>query len=291
MPIQFTCPHCRAKTQVADQYAGQSGPCAACGKTVTVPYPGSTSSGGGGGIAVTLMVVLGLVVGLMVLCVVGAGALFFVGARSVQTTAVRSRSMNNLKQIGLALHNYHDTHGMLPPAYVTDKDGKKLYSWRVLILPYIEENGLYQQFNKDEPWDSPTNFPLSQRLPMVFRAPNSTRGGGTTDYAAIVGAETIFDPNTVVRMANISDGTSNTIMAVEVKGSTINWAEPRDLEFSKSSFIINAMNDDLGSDNATGCNVLLADGSVRFLKNATPPPILRFMTTKSGSEIVNMDSF
>lgn len=288
MPILFVCPHCKTKSNVADNYAGQSGPCAACGKTVTIPYPGSTSSAGGGGAAMTILIVLGLVFGLMALCVVGGGALFFVSVRGVAGSASRMQSQNNLKQIGLALHNYHDANGAFPPAYVTDENGKPLYSWRVLILPYIEEDALYRQFNLKEPWDSPTNLPLSQRMPRVFQSPNHIGSPETTDYAAFVGPETIFDLKQGVKLNNVADGTSNTIMVTEIKNSTINWAAPQDIDFSKSSFVVNGAANDIGSNNAAGCSVLLGDGSVRFLQTQTPAGTVRSMVTKAGGEIVNI---
>lgn len=289
MPILFVCPHCKTKSNVADNFAGQSGPCAACGKTVTIPYPGSTSgSGGGSGALMTIVIVLGLVFGLMALCVVGGGALFFVSARGVAGSASRMQSQNNLKQIGLALHNYHDVNGAFPPAYVTDENGKPLYSWRVLILPYVEEDVLYRQFNLKEPWDSPTNLALSQRMPRVFQSPMHTGSPESTDYAAFVGPEAIFDPKQGAKLTNIMDGTSNTILVTEVKNSTFNWAAPQDIEFAKSSFVINGAANDIGSNNATGCNVLMGDGSVRFLKTQTPAGTVRSMVTKAGGEIVNI---
>jgi prepilin-type processing-associated H-X9-DG protein len=291
MSILFTCPHCGTKSQVGDQYAGQTGPCAACGKTVTVPYPGSASSGGGGGVMAAVLVVLGIVGVLLVLCIgFGAFGLFFVG-RSAQVASKRMQSSNNLRQIGLALHNYHDQWNCFPPPYVTDKNGNKLYSWRVLILPYIEESPLYDQFNKNEPWDSPNNRPLAMRMPFVFRSPSHVGDPTMTDYAGFVGKETFFDPQAKVSFGQVIDGTSNTLAVVEVKNSSINWAEPRDIDFDKSTFTINAAADDIGGSNPGGCNVLFADGSVQFLKSAIPAVLLRAMVTKGGGEVVDRSQF
>jgi hypothetical protein len=76
---------------------------------------------------------------------------------------------NNLKAIGLALYNYADAHGgTLPPAYVADAHGRPLYSWRVLILPYIEQRPLYDRFHLDEPWDSPNNRTLIASMPFTY---------------------------------------------------------------------------------------------------------------------------
>ena len=157
MAIPFTCPHCGKSSTVDDRFAGQSGPCGACGKSITVPFAGKpyssgppTSGGGGTG--------AGLIIGILAAVLVGGGcvialliALLLPAVQSTRTAARRSQTSNNLKQIGIALHNYHDTYKQLPPPYVTDADGKPLYSWRVLILPFMEQIALYQQWTRTRP--------------------------------------------------------------------------------------------------------------------------------------------
>jgi len=105
-------------------------------------------------------------------------------------------SQSNLKQIVLGLLNYHDTHGRFPPAVVQGKDGRLLYSWRVLMLPYLEEDSLYQEFHRDEPWDSPHNLPLLTRMPRIFAAPRDEGQKiqpGNTFYQVFVGPGTAFE--------------------------------------------------------------------------------------------------
>jgi len=92
-----------------------------------------------------------------------------------RAAAVRSQATNNLKQIGLAMHNYHDVHASLPPAASHDDDDKPLLSWRVHVLPYVEQNELYKEFHLDEPWDSEHNKKLIPRMPVVYRTPNAHR--------------------------------------------------------------------------------------------------------------------
>ena len=82
--------------------------------------------------------------------------------------------INNLKQIGLAMHNYHARHKTFPPAYTVDKDGKPLLSWRVLILPYLEQDALYKEFHLDEPWDSEHNRALIDRMPTTYLCPGGS---------------------------------------------------------------------------------------------------------------------
>ncbi|MDZ7615900.1 MAG: DUF1559 domain-containing protein [Patescibacteria group bacterium] len=102
---------------------------------------------------------------------------WFLPAKSAcREAARRPTGINNLKQIGLALHNYHDCSGCFPPPYVADAEGKPLYSWRLLLLPYLEENPLYERWHLDEPWDSPHNRPLAEQAIGVFRCPSAKFG-------------------------------------------------------------------------------------------------------------------
>src|SRR3954466_9783237 len=84
---------------------------------------------------------------------------------------MRDRAVSNLMPVGVALHNAQDEHGGLPPAVVYGEDGTPLHSWRVLILPFIEEEKLFQQFHLDEPWDSQHNLSLLPRMPATYAAP------------------------------------------------------------------------------------------------------------------------
>src|SRR5262245_40841618 len=136
MPISYSCPHCGKQFSVAEQFAGQTGPCAACGKPITIPaaiggyaYKPQAASGGGGGLAVIAIVLVVLVV----FCGGAGVALLLPAVQAAREAARRAQSSNNLKQIGLALHNYHSVHNTFPPAVVTDASGKPLYSGRVLL--------------------------------------------------------------------------------------------------------------------------------------------------------------
>jgi len=164
--------------------------------------------------------------------VVSAG----IGLPAVQkarNAAARMQSLNNLKQIGLALHNYHDVHGTFPPAAICDKKGKKLLSWRVAILPYIEQDNLYKQFKLDEPWDSEHNAPLSGVAIKTYidpRSPDLTGKFNHTHYKVFTGNGAIFDTLASKKLTQITDGTSNTVMVVAA-GESVPWAKPDDFEF------------------------------------------------------------
>ena len=294
MPISFTCPHCGLQTNVSDEYAGRSGPCAGCGKAVTVPprsqpvpyAPPKSSSAG----PIVLIVVLVL----LLLSVLACGGLFFVWIPvttmpPAREAARRMQCNNNLKQIGLAMHNYHDAHGCFPPAYIPDENGQPMHSWRVLVLPYLEQKPLYDQYNFDEPWDSPQNLALANLVPPVFQCPSDTLvGPSETSYLMIVGPGTVSDGPTASKIREITDGTSNTILVVEGAGCGVPWLEPRDLDAEQLSYLVNDPVDrGIVSEHPEGANLLFCDGSVTFVDAAVEPEEVQAMSTISGGEEVD----
>jgi hypothetical protein len=193
---------------------------------------------------------------------------------------------NNIKQLVLAFHNYHDEHSCFPPAYITDENGRPMHSWRVLIYPYIEGSTALAGYDFNEPWDGPNNRKLASQMPDIFRCPAHSKGAsGETHYVAVVGDETIWRQSKSMSFTEMLDGSTNTIALVEAVDSGINWLEPRDLDFSTMSFTINATGGaSLSSDHPGGCMVALADGSARFLGETMPPETLRALLTASGDE-------
>ena len=153
--------------------------------------------------------------------------------QKVRNAAARMQSQNNLKQIALAMHIYHDAHGSFPPAAICDKKGKKLLSWRVAILPYIEQDALYKSFKLDEPWDSEHNKKFGAALVRVYMDPRLPNGTGATHYKVFLGKETPFDWLQSKKIQDISDGSSNTIMVVAA-GDAVPWAKPEDFEFDST---------------------------------------------------------
>jgi hypothetical protein len=148
-----------------------------------------------------------------------------------QDAARRAMRLNNLKQVGLAMLNYEMTHKVFPPAAICDKQGKPLLSWRVAILPFIEEKPLYDQFRFDEPWDSPNNKGLLDRMPVAYQGQRTQRDGKTT-IMVFTGKDAPFDEGKKLGLADIIDGSSNTIMAVEAgEDKAVPWTKPEDLPF------------------------------------------------------------
>jgi hypothetical protein len=192
---------------------------------------------------------------------------------------------NNLRNIALALQQYHDNHGTFPPAYIADAQGKPMHSWRVLLLPYFDQGNLYKQYRFDEPWDGPNNSQLHSIRPFYYQCPSDTGPRTDTSYFAIVGPQTIWPGANATRMADITDGTPNTIILAEVANSGIHWMEPSDLDASQMSMLINAAKGPgISSGHEKGANVAYANGSVQFLTNKTSPAALRAALTRNGKE-------
>ncbi len=204
--------------------------------------------------------------------------------QKVREAAGRQQSANNLKQIGLAIHNYHDTFGALPQDIV-DKKGKPLLSWRVAILPFIEQANLYNQFKLDEPWDSDNNKQWSQAIVKVFLSPEAKLPEkpewGLTSYRGISGPGAAFDKGKKLTLVNFTDGTSNTILAIETD-ELVPWAKPGDYPFDPKK----ALPKIVPVGGKAVFQALFADGSVRALKANTPEKTLKALFTRDGGEII-----
>jgi prepilin-type processing-associated H-X9-DG protein len=209
--------------------------------------------------------------------------------QKVREAAARMSGQNNLKQIGLALHNYHDTYGHFPSAAPATpngpKDPKKRLSWRVHILPFIEQDNLYKQFKLDEPWDSEANKKAAEAMPRVYMDPRADAPPGTTFYKVFTGKDAMFElSDRGRRITEITDGTSNTIMVV-AGGEPVHWARPDDVEFDPTKPL-----PDLGKAFGGRINVLMGDGSVRLLDlNTLKPDTLKALITHNGGEVIDLD--
>lgn len=204
----------------------------------------------------------------------------------VREAAARAQSFNNLKQIALALHNYHDANGAFPPAAVVDKTGRPLLSWRVLILPYIEQDALYTRFKLDEPWDSPHNKKLIDPMPRVYAMPFPTKAKATeTHYQAFVGKGAAFDLLQGPKLANFTDGTSNTVM-VATAAAPAPWTKPDDMAFDPNADMTRVVGffPDV-------CHAAFADGSVRALRRTIDRKVLTSVITRAGGEVFSADDF
>jgi hypothetical protein len=188
-----------------------------------------------------------------------------------------AEAQNNLKQIGLAMHNYNSTYDGFPAAAICDKKGKPLLSWRVAILPFVEENNLYMQFKLDEPWDSENNKKLIDKMPKLYALPGA-KPDGKTHYRGFHGNGAFFDPVNLSKIAEFTDGLSNTIMVVETAAAST-WTKPDDIEFEPKMEIEKLLRFANGKT-----TVAFSDGSVRSLKRGLGDKTWRLLIQKNDGE-------
>lgn len=195
----------------------------------------------------------------------------------VGEAGTRAQDKNNLKQIGIGLHNYHDTHGAFPGG------GGSQLSWRVHILPFIEQGPLYAQFRLNEPWNSPHNMALIPQMPNMYRRPGSTAAPGKTNYVGIAGPGGMMENGGGKRISAVTDGTTDTILVTEVVDhAAVTWTQPIDYHYDAN----NPMRD-LGGFSG-GFHALLCDGSVRFLPNTIDPQtLLNLFQIADGNPILD----
>jgi hypothetical protein len=213
-----------------------------------------------------------------------AASNFFQEARAVTD---RRSSVNHLKQIGLAIANYEAAnHHFPPPVLYGGKSGRVPYSWRVAILPYLEQQALYSAYNFDEPWDGPNNIKLLEGMPAEYDYQGRGYGKETrTSYFLFSGPDTIFGRGDKPKISDIFDGTSNTLMVVEARRD-VPWTKPEDIPFDP-----NAPPPALGGFTPEGFNAGFGDGSVRYIKHSINPQVLKALITRAGGEVISSDSY
>ncbi len=219
-----------------------------------------------------------------------AAALAAPPIRRFREATRRTRCINNLKLIGLAMHNYHSAHNAFPAAYSAAKDGKPLLSWRVHILPFLDAGELYGEFRLDEAWDSPHNKPLIARMPATYACPSMVKAlavEGKTTYLTPRGPGTLFPGSRGIKIQEVPDETSNTLMVVDVDDSSaVTWTRPDDWPATPPIDLRG-----LGQHHPGGTVGSLADGVVRLIKAKATARIWQLLTTRDGGEAVNWDDF
>jgi prepilin-type processing-associated H-X9-DG protein len=195
-----------------------------------------------------------------------------------------------LRQIAAALNEYEQAFGSYPPAYFADKNGKPMHSWRAIVYSNCDTE-FKAGYRFDEPWDSPNNRKAAAKVgtPNLFSCPKekSPSLSGETSYVAVVGPWTMFPGAKAVSEKDIKDGHGNTILLVEIHHSGIYWTEPGDLDVQQVVGIKSGRG--LSSPHGAGANVLMADGSVQYLENASlTPALIRALLTIDGGEDVTI---
>ncbi len=188
---------------------------------------------------------------------------------------------NSMKQIGLALLNYQIVHDCFPPAYLPDEDGRPMHSWRVLLLPFIDEQTRYDQYRFGERWDSPHNLSLSEPTPRVYQCWADPPVDGSTSYVMVVGPNAFSTGPEGRHVAEFTDGLPSTLAVVEMVDSGIHWMEPRDWDPAGAARPASA--------HPGVFNALFADGAVRSLDEHVAPDLLEATITVDGGEAFDRD--
>lgn len=185
----------------------------------------------------------------------------------------------------MAVASYADKHGHYPPPFTVDADGNRLHSWRVLILPMLEERELYEKIKLDEPWNSPANQQLADQMPSIFAFHGEYSPGLTkTNYLAVVGDRTFWPPTGKRLPKDITDELASTIMVVENQGCEVYWMEPRDLDVD--ALPSNPLDPKGISSKYLHPAVVTADGHLLEFFKQFPSEVLHAMLTINGGEAV-----
>jgi len=236
-----------------------------------------------------VFLVLGIVFFMMVVVVAVLVALLLPAVQQARTAARRTQSKNNLKQIGLAMHNYHDVYSMFPPGGIYTKNDEPYNAWMTSLLPFVEQANLYSQIDVNQPWTAPKNQPIFQSVIPAFLNPNIgpevskvVGGFGASHYA---GNSQVLKNNGSVSFNKMTDGTSNTILAGEVSGGFMAWGDPENRR-DPANGLGTAPNQFGGPAAQRGVQMLLADGSVRFISENINPQTLKALASPDGKEQV-----
>lgn len=210
-------------------------------------------------------------------------ALFLPATRTPREASRRSQCKNNLKQIGIALHNYHEDFGSFPPAFTVDANGRPLHSWRTLILPYADQKDLYETIDLSKPWNDPVNAPAFETPMPLYTCPSAdVEDAFYATSQALVGPDCAFHAAKPSSFKDFADGTSNTVMVVDVTAAmAVHWMDPRD---SARGFFIDPKKEGTVLSHTGGFHVLFGDGSVRFISENVPRETRKGLSTLAGDE-------
>ncbi len=290
------------KTLVSEELSGQSGPCVSCGKTVTIPAAPPAkrkdiapvqSASAPQRIEVRKRRVPRWLVrtGIYVLALVPTAItlIFFLQPFIFKLRSQRDVALckQNLMQIAKALNNYAADYGTYPPAVTYDASGKAMHSWRVLILPYLNERKLYESYDMTKPWDAPENAHMQGRTPSVYISPaNRNIAIGESSYMLVTGTGTLFPPKALPGNPKaVADGADNTILVVETNNRLASWIEPVDLDYAKLPARVGMLGG-IGGSHKEGATVAFVDGHTAFIPNDAAKPVVDGLITPSGGEAV-----
>jgi type II secretory pathway pseudopilin PulG len=239
-------------------------------ETPSAPQP---TTGRRGFRLVELLVVVAMI-GLLIACLLPA-------RRGVSEAGRRTSCSNNLKQIALGLRDYHEIYGCFPPAYTVDAEGKRLHSWRTLILPFVEQKTLYERIDLSKPWDDPANQAAYETTLRSYQCSSVQLPKSHTNYLAVVAADACFPGTKARKLAEITDDPSGTLLVIEVPAErAVHWMSPQD---ASESAILGAMASK-HPPHPSGAQAACVDGSIRFLPAKIKHETLRALISIAGND-------
>ena len=292
MPIACRCFRCGIINEAPDNQAGQTLRCSGCGVELALPGSGEVAAariadrphrGGAGRWWPWLLVIV-------VLLVCGAIATPIVSLILMTLNMSREHQRqytcrSHIRNIASAMLAYEREHGALPPQSVPGPNGKPWHSWRVLLLPYLDEKPLYERYRFDEPWDGPHNRLLHDHAFSVYHCPTDDSDLSRTSYFVVSGPGMMFEPGKRLKSADAADGAGNTVLVIEAAGQNIHWLEPRDLESAQLANQVNASGQpSISSAHPKVAHVALVDESERAIADDADPAAVRAMLTRNGGE-------
>ncbi len=207
--------------------------------------------------------------------------------------AKKTAVQNNLRQLAISMLNFENAHRSFPAAYSSDQEGNRLLSWRVHVLPFLNQGKLYKEFHLNEPWDSEHNKSLIEKMPDVFKHASMKLPVGTTVFLGNTGDDGILseprEPGGEIAAGStgfgkIIDGSSNTVLMIEVNASSaVPWTKPEDLPADAGEIVKKTKGIRVGNSFV----VAMCDGSLRTL-DSDSADLLKSMLTKSGGEVVEI---
>lgn len=309
MPFDFVCPFCYQRTRVGDEFLGQGGPCAGCGKHVIMPTRNAQG-------ALIQSVQTGISarpkslgptdprsrwwrVSIVSSLLFVFGSILFLGGwfglpaiqRRLEVFS-QGRDIDNLKSIAEGLNAYQAKYGTYPTPDVTDATGKKLLSWRVLILPFIGYEDLYKRFQLDQAWDSPANSALVKEMPAMYGSPNSDDALDSfeTNYVLLTGAGTLFPIAGPMSRNAVTD--KPTLLVVETTNGGRVWTQPGDIDIGLYGIKVGTTPmQSIGGLHPNHVMAVDTDENELRIPKATPQIVLDALVTPANGEKISKDAF
>ncbi len=306
MAFSFVCPHCHAKFLVDEEYRGQTGRCAECSKPIVMPGRMSSESETQSAkllveqrrkraLAATAAKIGVLLFATTFIALIGFAGMTFLlpELRIIKLRRDAYRSMTNMQLVAKALNSYAKKHGTYPTPMVRDANGVPLYSWRVLILPHLGYESLYEQFNLAESWDSSENIYIAQSMPREYQTFGGSQfiSSSETAIALLCGPGTLFPASGPLGIDDVVDNREFTILVTEGLRNTNTWTSPGDINLTGSTGVGRLAGSDLGSGRDDFAIAESVAETHLLIPLSTTNNRIHALATPSGDEYVSEEEF